>query len=229
MSSTYAANQPFDDAAEHPVAVHVEPAVEHRNRVTTFFRIFLAIPHLILVGGPLAGALSWGAGSSDHRHGFEWSSSAGIIGAFVFCATVLAWLLIVVTAHHPDTLYRFAHWFLRWRVRASAYLMLLRDEYPPFGDGDYPARLELVPAEGSRNVVSVLFRIILAIPQLIALWVLGLVWGITTIVAWFSIVFTGTYPSELLRFGIGALRWSTRVEAYLLLLHDEYPPFTIGR
>lgn len=228
MSSTYAANDSFDDATPHPVGVHVEPAIENRNRLTTALRIFLVIPHLILVGGPLAGALSWGVGSSN-RDGFEWSSSFGIIGCLAFVASVIAWIAIVVTAHHPRTLYRFAHWFLRWRVRSNAYLMLLRDEYPPFGDDEYPARLELVPVEGSRNVVSVLFRILLAIPQLVALWLLGLVWGITTIVAWFTILFTGSYPSELYRFGAGALRWSTRVEAYLLLLHDEYPPFTIGR
>ena len=230
MSSTYAANHAYDDLSPHPVNVGVEPAIEHRNRVTAFFRLFLALPHLILVGGPLAGALSWGAQSSSERDaGFEWSSSFGIIGFFVFCATVLAWFAIVFSAHHPHTLYRFAHWFLRWRVRASAYFMLLRDEYPPFGDGDYPARLAFVPVEGTRRVTSVLFRILLALPQLVALWLLGIIWGITTIVAWFTIVFTGTYPPGLYRFGAGALQWSTRVEAYLLLLHDEYPPFTIGR
>jgi hypothetical protein len=230
VSSTYAANEPYEALSPHPVGVEVEPAIEYRNRLTTFFRFFLALPHLILVGGPLAWALSWGARSSSERDaGFEWSSSFGIIGFFVFCATIIAWIAIVFSAHHPATLYRFGHWFLRWRVRASAYLMLLRDDYPPFGDGEYPAHLTLVPAEGARRVPSVLFRILLAIPQLLALWVLGVVWGLTTIVAWFGIVFTGTYPPELYRFGVGALRWSTRVEAYLLLLHDEYPPFTIGR
>ena len=44
-----------------------------------------------------------------------------------------------------------------------------------------------------------------------------------TLTAWVS----GRYPSALYRFGTGALRWTTRVEAYLLLLTDEYPPFTL--
>jgi uncharacterized protein DUF4389 len=28
-------------------------------------------------------------------------------------------------------------------------------------------------------------------------------------------------------FSVGVLRWMTRVEAYLLLLVDEYPPFSL--
>ena len=44
--------------ASHPVDVRVEPATEDRNRLTTAFRIILAIPHLLLVGGPIALAFS---------------------------------------------------------------------------------------------------------------------------------------------------------------------------
>jgi uncharacterized protein DUF4389 len=40
-------------------------------------------------------------------------------------------------------------------------------------------------------------------------------------------VFTGTYPQGLYEFGVGALRWRLRVEAYLLLMVDEYPPFSL--
>lgn len=46
-------------------------------------------------------------------------------------------------------------------------------------------------------------------------------------VAWFAILFTGRYPAGLYEFGVGVLRWNTRVEAYLLLLRDEYPPFSL--
>jgi hypothetical protein len=65
------------------------------------------------------------------------------------------------------------------------------------------------------------------IPQLLAVWAIGVAWGITTILAWFAILVTGRYPGALHQFGTGALRWTTRVEAYLLLLTDEYPPFTL--
>jgi len=46
-------------------------------------------------------------------------------------------------------------------------------------------------------------------------------------IAWFAILFTGRYPTTLYDFGVGALRWNIRVEAYLLLLDDEYPPFSL--
>ena len=49
----------------------------------------------------------------------------------------------------------------------------------------------------------------------------------TTIVGVDSlIVFSGRYPQGLYEFGVGALQWLVRVEAYLLLLVDEYPPFS---
>ena len=35
----------------YPVNITVQPALRNRNRLTTFFRFFLAIPHIILVGG----------------------------------------------------------------------------------------------------------------------------------------------------------------------------------
>jgi hypothetical protein len=57
--------------------------------------------------------------------------------------------------------------------------------------------------------------------------VLGIAWGVTSIVAWFAILFTGNYPATLYRFAVSVLRWSTRVEVYLLLLRDEYPPFAL--
>jgi hypothetical protein len=48
-------------AAIEPARVAVEPAIFHRSRLTTAFRAVLASPHLVLVGGPAAGAslLAW--------------------------------------------------------------------------------------------------------------------------------------------------------------------------
>ena len=61
-----------------------------------------------------------------------------------------------------------------------------------------------------------------------ALWFLGIAWGVVTLIAWFAILFTGEYPRGMYDFSAGVLRWSTRVEAYLLLLRDEYPPFALS-
>lgn len=75
--------------------------------------------------------------------------------------------------------------------------------------------------------MSVGFRILLAIPQILVVWALSVAWAFSTITAWFVILLTGRYPEALYTFGVGVLRWSTRVEAYLLLLTDDYPPVAL--
>ncbi|HEV8233683.1 MAG TPA: DUF4389 domain-containing protein, partial [Gemmatimonadaceae bacterium] len=78
-----------------------------------------------------------------------------------------------------------------------------------------------------RNRFTVAFRLILAIPQMIVVAILSVAWAVATIIAWVSILVNGTFPPSLYQFSRGMLRWTTRVEAYLLLLHDEYPPFSL--
>jgi hypothetical protein len=78
-----------------------------------------------------------------------------------------------------------------------------------------------------RDRWSVGVRILLAIPHFLALFFVMFAWWVTTIVAWVAIVITGAYPGGLYDFGTGALRWLLRVEAYMLLLVDDYPPFSL--
>jgi hypothetical protein len=211
---------------DYPVTVQIVPATKDRNRLTTAFRFFLFLPHLILVGGPaVAGfALRW-----QWDDGWSWSTSGGVIGLLVWLAVVLMWFYVILTARHPDPVWGFIAWYMRWRVRGMAYLMLLRDEYPPFGDGDgtYPAELQLGAAPAERNRLTVFFRLLLALPHLILLGIIGVLWAFTTAAAWVMILFTGRYPETLYGFAMGALAWTARVEAYVLLLRDEYPPFTL--
>ena len=52
---------------------------------------------------------------------------------------------------------------------------------------------------------------------------------VAIIVAWFAILFTGTYPRGLFDFVVGVLRWSNRVSGYaFLLVTDQYPPFRLS-
>ena len=215
---------PLKSAATHPVRLHVTPARDGRDRLTTAFRPILAIPHLILVGGPIAAFITWSSndGRADHSVG-----AAGVLGAVAFVCALIAWFAIVFTGRAPDGLWRLSAFYLRWRVRSSAYVALLRDEYPPFGDAPYPAEVDLPLPLEPRNRLTVAFRPILALPQLLVVWLLGVAWGVVSIVAWFAILFTGRHPATLYEFSVGALRWTTRVEAYLLLLTDDYPPFTL--
>jgi hypothetical protein len=209
----------------HPVAVYVPPALHRSNRLTCAFRFILAIPHMLLVGGPMAVAITWfGAGNGDPAFEF---GSAGVLGAVAGVIASIAWFAIVFGSAFPEGLWKLAAFYLHWRVRAVAYLMLLRDEYPPFGEGMYPAWLGLPRPVGPRDRISVAFRIFLVLPHLFVLWFLGIAWGVVTLIAWLAILFTGNYPAALYNFSVGVLRWTTRVEAYLLLLRDEYPPFSL--
>lgn len=81
------------------------------------------------------------------------------------------------------------------------------------------------PAPQSRLTVA--FRILLAIPQLIVLWLLGVAAGVITIIGWFGALFTGRLPVFAADFLTGYLRWLSRVYAYNYLLTDVYPPFTL--
>lgn len=216
---------PVRAAHDYPVDVTVEPAMTHRNRLTVAFRIVLALPHLILVGGPMVFALSFSDG--DAGRDLDWSGGGGVLGAVALVCALIGWVAIVFGFEFPRGLQNLVSLYLRWHVRAVAYLAMLTDKYPPFGDGDYPARLQLPPAEGPRDRLTVAFRIILALPHLIVLWILGIGWALTSIVAWFAILLTGNYPPTLYRFACGMLRWNARVEAYVLLQRDEYPPFAL--
>jgi hypothetical protein len=210
--------------ADYPVKLRLEPETEDRNRLTTGFRILLAIPHLLLVGGPVAAAFSWGWSSEN---GYSWGAGGGALGAVAAVIAIIAWCAILFSGRYPQGLWDLAAFYLRWRVRAVSYITLLRDEYPPFGDGPYPASLELAPPEVPRDRLTVGFRLILAIPHVVAICVLDMAWALATIVAWFAILFTGRYPTALYSFSVGVFRWNVRVEAYLLLLRDEYPPFSL--
>jgi hypothetical protein len=217
---------PNEGLAPQAVRIQIRPATDDRDRLTTAFRFVLALPHLILVGGPIALTLSWNSGWPNGLW-YDWGFGGGVLGAVAGMSAVVSWFAIVFAGRHPEGLWELAAFFLRWRTRAVAYTALLRDEYPPFGEGPYAVELELGAPPAERDRLTVAFRLVLALPHILAVWALSLAWACTTLVAWFSILFTGRYPESLYDFAVGVLRWNVRVDAYLLLLHDEYPPFRL--
>ena len=205
----------------YPVTVHIEPALTNRNRLTTAFRLILAIPHLILVGGAGFGvAYNTDAETSAGAEG-------GLLGAVAIFLAVVSWFTILLAGTHIIGVRQLTSFYMRWRVRALAYLMLLEDVYPPFGDAPYPATIDIVDPPAPRNRMTVAFRVLLALPHFVVLAFVLIAWHVTTIIAWFVILVTGNYPKGLYEFGVGALRWRLRVDAYLLLLVDDYPPFSL--
>jgi hypothetical protein len=226
MNDTTAISMP----ARYPVEYDVEPQLTDRNRLTVAFRIILAIPHAILVGTPGfaigGGGFFWWRDEGPQRFATGFGGD-GLIGIAAGVAAIIAWFAILFTRKHPRGIWDFTHYFMRWRTKAIAYMALLRDEYPPFGDGEYPVTYRVEYPEEPRNLWSVGLRIIYAIPHIIVLFFLGIAWFITAVIAWFAILFTGSYPEGLYRFAVGYLRWTVRVETYLYLMRDEYPPFSL--
>ncbi len=197
----------------YPVTVTVEPQLTHRDRLTTAFRLILVIPHAILVG-----PVYWGT---------HWGSSEGLLAAAAFVLAIVSWFTILIMGEHIGGIRQFTLFVLRWKTRVTAYLMLLTDPYPPFGDGPYPAAIAVDDPPLPRDRVSVALRLLLAIPHFFVLFFVGVAWILVTVFAWFAIVVTGEYPAAVCPFSVGAMRWFLRVEAYLLLLVDEYPPFSL--
>ncbi|RPJ82574.1 MAG: DUF4389 domain-containing protein [Acidobacteria bacterium] len=221
---------PETPGGSYPVQIDVDPQRAGRNRLTVGFRVILAFPHLILVGAPGFGlGLYNETRSPDGSAGHSGSlGSNGVLGIVAVVAAIISWFAIVFTGRQPRGLWDLTRFYMRWRANAVAYTALLRDEYPPFGVGPYPVTYDVQYPE-RRDRLTVGLRLILAIPHVVVLVFLDIAWFVTAVVAWLAILFTGEYPDGLYRFGIGVMRWTLRVETYVLLMRDEYPPFSLQR
>src|SRR5579864_9217246 len=99
----------------YPVSLTVTPALTGRNRLTTLFRLILAIPHLILVGGGGPGVV--------HRVDSRLSTSiggGGLLGAVAAVLAIVSWFTILIAGTHVTGIRQFTAFYLRWRARALA-------------------------------------------------------------------------------------------------------------
>jgi hypothetical protein len=188
-------------AAPYPVTFEVDYP-EKLSRWLIFIKWLLAIPHFLIIA---------------------------VFGYLVELTTFISWFAILFTARYPRSLFGLAVMYLRWNARVTAYVALLRDEYPPFGGGnpEYPVRFDVeYPEKLSRLFIFV--KWLLAIPHLVILVLLHVVGLVVYVIAWFAILFTGRFPRSLFDFLVGIGRWSVRVNTYIYLMRDEYPPFSLS-
>lgn len=204
----------------YPVVVRMEHP-ERLSRLSTFFRIFLAIPIFIFLALLGAGSFnfnSWGADGAQQGGLFAGGAAGGIV--------VAIWATILVRGNIPRWLFDFQVGLNRFTLRAYSYFALLTDQYPAFEgawdldyDVEYPDRLS--------RWKLLFYKFFSAIPHFIALLFLGIGAFVVVVIGWFAILFTGNFPRGLHQFVVGVARWGARVEAYVQSLTDAFPPFSL--
>jgi hypothetical protein len=172
--------------------------VEPRSRLTTFFRLILAIPHFFVVMG---------------------------FGIVAFVCVVIAWFAIVITGRYPPTLYMWVSRFVLYATQVNGYITFLTDEYPDFGGAEqYPVRMSFSGPLAEYSRLKTGFRVILAIPIVILRYVAALLTEVGAFFAWIVIVITANMPRGLQDLLVLAESFMARTDAYLFLLTETYPP-----
>jgi hypothetical protein len=205
--------------APYPVQYSIEYPDRPLDRVTSAFRIFVAIPILIVLG-----AVSGSTYSTAYNR-----SSVVVTGAGG--ALTLAPLLMILFRR------KYPRWWFDWNLelqrftnRVVLYVLLMDDRYPST-DEQQSLHLDYVYPDASRdlNRWMPLVKWFLVIPHFIVLAFLWIAMFFVAIIAWFAILFTGRYPRGLFDFVEGVLRWGQRVVAYaFLMVTDRYPPFSLA-
>ena len=188
----------------YPVDFEVDYPSAGISRWRPFFQSILAIPHFF--------ALAF----------------VGLGAYFVF---IYVWFAILFTRRYPDGAFRFIEGVLRWAQRVNVFTYLMTERYPPFttqDDPSYPVRLRVRYPEAGISRWRPFLQGILAIPHLIVLWFVAIGALFAFIYAWFAILFTRNYPTGAFEFIAGSMRWGARVNAYILLMTEDYPPFALN-
>ena len=204
---------------EYPVHFSVDYPDRTLDRVTTFFRIFVAIPILIVLT-----SVSGGVWQSSYDHA---TFAVAAAGGLLFFGPLL---MILFRQKYPRWRFDWNLELQRFSNRVGVYLALMDDRYPST-DEHQSVRLEYEYPDAQRDLNRwlPLVKWLLAIPHYVVLFFLDIAALVVVIIAWFAILFTGQYPRGLFDFVEGVIRWHNRVLAYaLVLITDRYPPFRLG-
>jgi len=210
-----------ENVAAYPVQFSVDYPDRPLNRLTTFFRLFVAIPIFIVFSSVSGEAFQWSSSNSGQ------TSSFAAAGGLLFLGPLL---MILFRQKYPRWWFDWNLQFMRFHNRLTVFMSLLDDQYPST-DEEQSVHLDFPypNAETDLNRFLPLVKWLLAIPHFIVLFFLFIAAFIVVIIAWFAILFTGRYPRGLFDFVVGVHRWGVRVEAYAVaLVTDQYPPFRLS-
>jgi hypothetical protein len=183
-------------ARSDPVSIEVQDDLR-RSRLTVFFRLPLAFPHLV------------------------WLTLWGVLALF---AAIANWAATLVRGRPPASLHRFLSAYLRYQAHVYAFVSLIGNPFPGFAGsaGSYPAEVAIAAPEG-QNRWTVGLRLLLAVPAWILAAAYGSVLWTAAVLGWFAALATGAMPRRLRNTGAHALRYVIQVNGYLFLLTDAYP------
>ena len=154
------------------------------------------------------------------------------LGIWSQIVTFISFWSILFTGRYPESFFEFNEKYLRWNWRLNARLNNLCDGYPAFGinatddytdfNVDYPESLSR-----GHTLIKVLFGFFyVLLPHGFVLLFRSLASLVLMFVAFWVVLFTGEYPKSIHHFNVGTMRWSMRVNLYILLMTDQYPPFS---
>jgi hypothetical protein len=200
----------------YPAQYDVDYPDRTLNRLTTFFRIFTAIPILIVLSSISGGQFGDGDTYVD-------AGGTGLL-------TIPPLLLILFRKKYPRWWFDFNQELLRFTGRIAIYLSLMDDRYPSTDERQsLELNLRYPNAETELQRGMPLVKWLLAIPHYLVLFALGIAAFFTVVFAWFAILITGRYPRGAFDFVVGVHRWWLRVAAYAFVLTtDRYPPFRLS-
>ena len=194
------------------IETQIDVSLTERNRLTAFFRIILVVPALVF----LASFSPTSAFSEDN------------IGMYAGLLALPAALAIVIRQVYPSYVLAFNEALLSLQTRVDAYLLLLTDEYPSIEENDVVSVTFPEVDAKALNRWLPLIKWLLALP----LYLVGVVYviyaAVLTVIAWFSVLFTGNYPEFCAEGVVGTIAYWNRAAGYaLLMVTDEYPTFSL--
>jgi hypothetical protein len=202
----------------YPLRFRVDYPERPLNRLTTFFRPFVALPIVIVLVSVSGVVVGSGRGNE---------ASVVTAGGLLVLGPLL---MILFRRKYPRWWFDWNRELLRFQNRVTAYLLLMEDRYPSTDEEQY-VHLDVDYPDAGRDLNRwlPLVKWLLAIPHYIVLLFLWIGALFAVIAAWFAILFTGRYPRGLFDYVEGVMRWENRVVAYMAILAtDRYPPFRLA-